>query len=176
RLFSLFRRSCCFHHGGTMNSDTGLPQKQDLPKEIWRLATTLSDDMQAAAIRKSRELGFDLNKGRIPLEETLINLSHNRDLILDAVDKNRLVQLPLKLQYVLYSQIQKISEALNSLVNGTDSLLSIEDSVDDLTATVWQYNLHNLSDQVLGFHNKMNQLKSQETLIRRAHREAEEFE
>jgi hypothetical protein len=159
-----------------MSSSTALPQKQDLPKEIWKIATTLSDDAQNAAIRKARELGFDLNKGRIPLEETFINLSGNRDVILDAVEKNKLVQLPLKLQYSLLAQTQKISDSLTAIVNGTDGLLSLEDSVDDLSSTIWQYNLHNLSDQVLGFHNKMNQIKAQETAIRRAHREAEDFE
>jgi hypothetical protein len=62
------------------------------------------------------------------------------------------------------------------MVNGTDSLLGLEDSVEDLSSTIWQYNLHNLSEEVLGFHNKLNQIKAQETVIRRAHREAEEFE
>jgi hypothetical protein len=159
-----------------MGTSSALPLKQDLPKAIWRAATTLSNDAQDAATRKARELGFDLNKGRIPLEETLLNLSHNRDILLDAADKKKLVQLPLKLQYNLLAQTQKISEALNSLVNGTDALLALEDSVDDLMSLVWQYNLHNLSEEVLGFQSKMNQLKAQETLIRRVHREAEEFE
>jgi hypothetical protein len=159
-----------------MGTSTALPLKQDLPKEIWKAATTLSDDAQNAAMRKARELGFDLSKGRIPLEETLLNLSHNRDILLDAANKNKLVQLPLKLQYNLLAQTQKISEALTSLVNGTDALLALEDSVDDLMSLVWQYNLHNLSEEVLGFQSKMNQLKAQETLIRRVHREAEEFE
>jgi hypothetical protein len=159
-----------------MGTSSALPQKQDLPKEIWKVATTLSDDAQNAAMRKARELGFDLTKGRISLEETLINLSHNRDILLDAADKHKLVQLPLKLQYNLLAQTQKISESLTALVNGTDALLTLEDSVDELMSLVWQYNLHNLSEEVLGFHNKMNQLKTQETLIRRAHREAEAFE
>lgn len=158
-----------------MGTSSALPQKQDVPKEIWKVATTLSDDAQNAAMRKARELGFDITKARIPLEETLINLSHNRDILIDAADKNKLSQLPLKLQYTLLSQTQKISEGLTALVNGTDTLLVLEDAVDDLMSLVWQYNLHNLSEQVLGFQNKMNQLKAMETLIRRAHREAEEF-
>jgi hypothetical protein len=162
--------------GGLVDSTPDKPRKQDLPKEIWQVATTLSEDAQNAAMRRARELNFDLNKGRIPLEETLINLTHNRDVLIDAVEKNKLVQLPLKLQYNLLAQTQKVSESLNGLINGSDMLLALEDSVDDLTSIVWQYNLHNLSDQVLGFHNKMNQLKSAETLIRRAHREAEDFE
>jgi uncharacterized coiled-coil DUF342 family protein len=61
------------------------------------------------------------------------------------------------------------------LVNGTDAVVNLEDAVEDLTASIWQFNLHNLSDQVLGFHNKMNQLKSLETRIRQVSREAEDF-
>ncbi len=48
-----------------MTSPTPLPPKEDVAKEIGRLATTLSSDMQNAALNKARELGFDLNKGRI---------------------------------------------------------------------------------------------------------------
>jgi hypothetical protein len=158
------------------SSPTALPSKQELPKELWRLATTLSDDMQATAARKAREAGFDLTKGRLSLEETLINLSRDRDTLIDAVDKQKLIQLPLKVQYSLYLQTQKISETLTALVNGTDSVLVLEDAVEDLTATVWQYNLHNLSKEVLGFQTKMNQLKAQETLINQVHGEAKEFE
>jgi uncharacterized protein YdbL (DUF1318 family) len=47
--------------------------------------------------------------------------------------------------------------------------------VEDITASIWQYNLHNLSGEVLGLHNKMNQLKSQETRLRQVSREAAEF-
>jgi hypothetical protein len=44
-----------------MGTSSALPQKQDLPKEIWKAATTLSDDAQNAAMRKARELRFDLS-------------------------------------------------------------------------------------------------------------------
>ena len=159
-----------------MSTNPPLPQKEDLPKEIGRVATTLSDEAQKAAIQKCDELGFDLNRGRIPLQETLINLSHSRDVLIDAAQNNKLFQLPLKLQHTLFSQTQKISEALTALVGGSDTLLILEDAVEDLTASIWSFNLHNLSDQILGFHTKMNQLKEQETLIRQAHRKAQLFE
>ena len=38
--------------------------------------------------------------------------------------------------------------------------------LEDLNATVWQLNLQSLSDQVLGFDAKMNELKIQETQIK----------
>jgi chromosome segregation ATPase len=158
-----------------MSSSAPLPQKQDVPGDLRRIVTTLSDDAQNAAMRKCQELGFDPNKGKISLEETLINLSQARDILLDAIDKGKLIQLPLKLQYALLLQSEKASQALTALVNGTDAVVNLEDAVEELTASIWQFNLHNLSDQVLGFHNKMNQLKSLETRIRQVSREAEDF-
>jgi hypothetical protein len=158
-----------------MSTGATLPQKQDVPGDLRRIVTTLSDDAQNAAVRKCQELGFDPNKGRISLEETLINLSQARDILLDAIERGKLTQLPLKLQYALLSQSEKAAQALTALVNGTDAVINLEEAVEELTASIWQFNLHNLSDQVLGFHNKMNQLKSLETRIRQVSREAGEF-
>jgi len=159
-----------------MTSPMALPPKEEVAKEIGKAANTLSDEMQTAVLTKARELGFDLNKGRLTLEETMINLTHNRDLLIAASRTGKLSQLPLKLQYSLYTQVRDISGVLTSIVNGTDAVLNLEDAVEDLTSSVWQYNLHNLSSEVLGFQEKMNQLKSQETLIRRVHREAQDFQ
>jgi chromosome segregation ATPase len=158
-----------------MGTSATLPQKQDVPGDLRRIVTTLTDEAQNAAVRKCQELGFDPNKGRISLEETLINLSQARDILLDAIDNGKLTQLPLKLQYALLSHSEKAAQALTALVNGTDAVINLEDAVEELTASIWQFNLHNLSDQVLGFHNKMNQLKSLETRIRQVSREAGEF-
>lgn len=156
-------------------SSNPIPPKQDLAQELRRIATTLTDDAQNAALRRCKELNFDTNKGLISLEETLINLSSARDILLDAVEKRKLIQLPLRLQHSLYEQTQRIAQQLTSLVNGTDEIVNLVNSVEDITASIWQYNLHNLSGEVLGLHNKMNQLKSQETRIRQVSREAEEF-
>jgi methyl-accepting chemotaxis protein len=152
------------------------PPKQDLAKEIWRIATSLSDEMQNAAIRKARELGFALTKGRIPLDETLINLTQIRDLLIDAVQTNKLVQLPIKVQIALLSHTQRVADSLTALVNGTDAIAALDDSVEDLMEAVWHYNLHNLSEQVLGYHTKMNQLKVQDVLIAKAYRQAQDFQ
>ena len=157
-----------------MSSNTSIT-KEEVPNELRRVLNTLTDDAQNAALRKCRELGFDPNKGRISLEEILINLSQARDILMDAVEKGNLVQLPLKLQYVLFDQVQAIARELTELANGTDAVLNLDTAVEELTVSVWQFQLHNLSDQVLGFQNKMNQLKAQETRIRQVAREAEEF-
>ncbi len=151
------------------------PDKSELSQQIWDVATTLTAEAQDASLRKAEELGFDLNRGHIPLAETLINLNQARGILLDVTEKKILSQLPLKLQYSLLAQVQRVSQTLQLLVNGTDAVQSLDDSVDELTSSIWQYNLQNLSGEVLGFAEKMNQLKRQETLIRQVHRQAEAF-
>lgn len=158
-----------------MSSAGAVPQKQDIPKELWRVATTMSDDAQNAALRKCRELGFDTNKGRISLEETFINLSQARDILVDAVEKQKLIQLPLKLQYTLLAQTEKAAQSLTALANGTDATVVLEDDVEELSASIWQFNLQNLSGEVLGLQSKINQLKVAESQIRQFAGEAAEF-
>jgi len=152
-----------------------MPPKEEVAKEIGRVASNLTNDMQSAALKKARELGFGLTGGRLSLEETLINLKNIRDVLLEAAEKNKIALLPLKVQYTLYTQTLKVSDTLTTLVNGTDAVQVLEDVVDDLTSSAWQYNLHNLSGDVLGFQQKMNQLKSQELLIKNVQLEAKEF-
>jgi DNA repair exonuclease SbcCD ATPase subunit len=156
-------------------STNPLPPKESLAQQLRRVAATLTDDAQNAALRKSKELGFDTNKGMISLEETLINLSEARNILLDAVDKGQLAQLPLRLQYALYEMTKSISQELTSLANGTDEITNLVDAVEDLTAEIWRSNLRNLSGEVLGLQNKLNQLKVLETRIRQVSREAEKF-
>ena len=67
-----------------MSTSPALPPKEYVAKATGHLASTLTNDMQAAAVKKARELGFDLARGRISLDETLINLSNIRDLLLAA--------------------------------------------------------------------------------------------
>jgi hypothetical protein len=156
-------------------SSNPIPPKETLAQELGRIANTLTNDAQNAALKKCQELSFDTNKGMISLEETLINLSEARDILLDAVSKRKIIQLPLRLQYALYDQTQRIAQQLTSLTSGTDEIINLVNSVEDITAAIWQYNLRNLSGEVLGLQSKMNQLKAEETRIRQVSREAAEF-
>src|SRR5439155_13278390 len=106
--------------GENMSSET--PTKEELARELQRVLNTLTEEAQHAAVRKVNELGFDPNKGRISLEETLINLTQGRDILGDAIEKRNFAQLPLKLQYALYDQVQAIARELTALVNGTDAV------------------------------------------------------
>jgi hypothetical protein len=61
---------------------------------------------------------------------------------------------------------------LTGLANGKDTVIALEAEVEELTASIWNFQLHNLSGELLGYQTKMNQLKAQETLIRAAANEA----
>jgi hypothetical protein len=153
-----------------------MSEKEAIPSKIWEIVTTLTENMQQAAVRKAQDTGYDLEAGQIPFQETLINLSHDRDVLREAVEKGRIVQLPLKLQYRLLAEATKVKAQLEALVGGSDAVLPLESAVEDLSATIWQFNLQNLSSEVLSFESKMNDLKSQETQIKKVLSEARKIE
>ena len=153
-----------------------MSDKDSIPGKLWDIVTTLTDSVQQAAIRKAQDLVFDLEAGQIPFQETLINLSHDRDVLREAVEKGRIVQLPLKLQYRLLTEASKVKTQLEALVGGSNTVLPLEAAVEDLSATIWQFNLQNLSPEVLSFESKMNDLKSQETQIKKVLSEARKIE
>ncbi|MCU1250654.1 MAG: uncharacterized protein JWQ49_3683 [Edaphobacter sp.] len=47
----------------------------------------------------------------------------------------------------------------------TDQTVNFEGAVESLNTSIWQYGLNHLSDQILGYQKKMNQLKQQEVQI-----------
>src|SRR5208337_3039108 len=118
------------------------PANTDISRELWRVASTLTPEAQEAAVRKCVELGFDQKRGHIPLEETLINLSEARDTITEAVEKNKIKQLPLKLQASLLAELNLASDELAALTNGKYTVMALEAAVEDLTASMWNFQLH----------------------------------
>lgn len=151
-------------------------QKRDNSTVLWEIIQTFSDEAQTAAKKKATELGFSFDRGSLPFEETLINLSRNRDLLIAAIENAALPQLPLKIQNQLISDARKISTQLTQLTSGVDSIVTLESGVDDLTATIWYSNLQNMSGEILGFHKKQNQLKVLETTLKDLTRRAGEFQ
>jgi uncharacterized coiled-coil DUF342 family protein len=153
-----------------------MSEKEAIPGKLWEIVTTWTENMQQAAVRKAQDAGFDLEAGQIPFQETLINLSHDRDVLREAVEKGRIVQIPLKLQYRLLAEVTKVKSQLETLVAGVDAVLPLESAVEDLSATIWQFNLQNLSPEVLSFESKMNDLKSQEGQIKKVLSESRKLE
>jgi len=119
----------------------------------------------AAASLKAKELGFDSNRGLVPLPESFTNLSSARSIIEDAIEKQKLVQLPITVQKELLANLETISKSLQNLTAGVDEVVNLTTAIEVLNTSIWKYGLHNLSDQVLGYQKKLNQLKNQELQI-----------
>ncbi|MBU2444941.1 MAG: hypothetical protein KJ666_05135 [Bacteroidetes bacterium] len=142
-------------------------------EKMWEILTTFTEESQKAALDKCNELGFDTKRGVVPLDESFINLNAARHILADAIEKRKLIQLPITVQKALLSHLESISRSLSSLISGADEVENLSNYIEQLNTAIWQYGLHNMSDEVLGFLNKMNQLKKQEVEIDRLRRELE---
>ncbi len=139
--------------------------KDSLLGQIWSTSTTLTEEALTSASAKAKELGFDTNRGLIPLSESFINLSSARAVLEDAIEKQKLVQLPITVQKALLSNLETIQRSLQGLASGVDEIVNLTNAIETLNTSVWTYGLHNLSDQVLGYQKKLNQLKNHEVQV-----------
>ena len=130
--------------------------------KIWNLLTTFTQEAQQAALSKCAELGYDPNRGRVRLDESYINLQAACDILKDAIEKQKLIQLPITVQDVLAALLEAISKAQTNLIAGTDEVVILVGEIEKLNTAIWQYGLHNLSDEVLGYQTKLNALKTLE--------------
>ena len=129
---------------------------------IWEILTTLTDPSQNAALAKAQELKFDTNRGVVSLEESFINLNLIRDILKDLIEKNKLIQLPITIQKTMLTYLESISKQQNALIGGADEVVNLATSIEQLYTFTWQYRLNNLSEEVLGYESKLNQLKNWE--------------
>lgn len=150
-----------------------MPDQQEIKQEqepsrnqLWDVIQTFSDEAQNAAKRKASEQGYSLERAEIPFEETLINLSHCRDVLLQAIESTAIAQLPLKIQRQMLADAHKVSTHLQALVNGTDAVVPFTSAVDDLISTVWYSRIEDIHGEVLGLQKKLNQLKGLERSLR----------
>ncbi len=130
--------------------------------KILELANTFSEEAQKAALDKCVELGLDTNRGIVSLEESFINLNALRLLLIDVINKNKLIQLPITVQTVISTHLENISASLTRLTGGADEVVNIVNHVEALNAAIWLYGLNNLSDEFLGYQTKLNQVKKLE--------------
>jgi hypothetical protein len=133
---------------------------------MWEILTTLTDEAERAAVAKCTELGFDPNRGIVSLEESFANLGAARTILMDAIEKRKLIQLPITVQNALLGHLEAIGRALTGLAGGADEVVNLAAAIEQLNTAIWQYGLHNLSKEVLGYQTKMNQLKQEELAIK----------
>jgi hypothetical protein len=146
--------------------ETSENQRPDYIAEIYKLCTTLSTEAVDAAEAKAEANQFKIDRGDITFTELAINLTSARDILRDAIEKEKLIQLPLTVQKNIFANLSNISKALQGLMNNSDEIINLGNAVEALNTSIWQYGLHNLSDQVLGYQTKINQIKQQEVQIK----------
>lgn len=137
-----------------------------LPSEnMWNVLTTLTEEAQNAAIAKAEELSFDMNRGEVPLAESFINLNSATNILKDAIQKKKLNQLPLTVQKTILANLNAVSSSITNLANGVDEIVNLVNAIEVLNTSMWQYGLYNLSEEVLGYQTKLNQLKTLELTV-----------
>lgn len=137
-------------------------QRPDYLSEILLLCTTLSSEALDAAEAKAKANQLNVDRGDITYTEVAINLISAREVLKDAIEKQKLIQLPITVQKELLTNLQAISRALQGIMSDTDQIVNLGNAVEVLNTSIWKYGLHNLSDQVLGYQTKLNQLKQQD--------------
>lgn len=140
-------------------------------ERMWEILTTFTEESQQAALAKCKELGLDPNRGVVSLDESFINLNSAAQILRDAIEKKKLIQLPITVQKEITSVLEAISKHQAGLTAGTDEVVNLANAIEQLNTAVWRYGLHNLSTEVLGYQEKLNQLKSLETEAKRLKRE-----
>ncbi len=140
-------------------------------EKMWEILTTLTEESQQAALSKCKELGLDPNRGIVTLDESFINLSSARSILMDMIEKKKLIQLPITVQKTLVTHLEAISKHQAGLIAGTDEVVNLVNAIEQLNMAIWQYGFHNLSDEVLGYQSKLKQLKNLEVEARKLKRE-----
>src|SRR5438132_14060219 len=105
-------------------------------EEIHSTLTTFTEEAEKAALEKCKELSFDTNRGVVSLEESFINLNSARDILLDAIQKRRLIQLPITVQTALRERLCEISRSLTLLVNGSDEVANLAAAIEQLNTSM----------------------------------------
>ena len=131
-------------------------------EKMWELLTTFTEEAQQAALSKCKELSLDQNRGVVSLDESYVNLSSACNILKDAIETEKLIQLPITIQKELAASLDAISKHQTGLIGGSDEVVNLTTSVEKLSTLIWQYGLHNLSGEVLGYQAKLNQLKVME--------------
>lgn len=131
-------------------------------ERMWEILTTLTEESRTAALAKCAELNFDTARGGVALDESYINLNAAVVILKDAIQQRKLIQLPITIQTTLVAILESIAKHQTSLIAGSDEVVNLSTAIEKLNTTIWQYGLHNLSNEVLGYQEKLNQLKALE--------------
>ena len=139
-----------------------MPDAASIIPRLSEILTTFTPEAKTAALAKCAELGFDVNRSEIPIEESFINLQTATRILRDAIERQKLNQIPLSLQRRLLEAAEAVTSSLTGFTAGRDEVDIFTNAVERVNAEIWQSRLMDLSPEVLGFQTKLNQLKQQE--------------
>lgn len=134
-------------------------------EKLWELLTTITPESQNNVVQKCTEYGFNVIRSEVSLDESFINLNASSLLLKDLIQNKKLIQLPITIQKSLIAAYQNIISSQNNIVAGSDAVENLINQIESLNIQIWQYGLHNLSDEVLGYQTKLNQIKQLEVEI-----------
>ena len=86
----------------------------DIRNKLKEVLSTITEETQSLVIKKSEESGFDINRGDIPLTESFQNLNDSKDILEDALEKDKLSQLPLSVQKRILSHLESANLFMTS--------------------------------------------------------------
>jgi hypothetical protein len=134
-------------------------------KELWDVLGRFTPDAQEKAIEKFAELEIEQAEGEVTLNESYNNLLWCCNTLRDAIEKQKLIQLPITIQREILEISKGISANHDALIEGEDVVAELSASIEELFTAVWRYGLNHLSDEVLGYQTKLNQLKDIERSV-----------
>jgi len=134
-------------------------------EEIWKLLSKFNQEAHQAALAKCAELELDPNSGVVSLDESYINLIWSCNTLKEAIEKQKLIQLPITIQQELTTALEAISTSHDELLAGTDTITELTEAIEKLYTDIWRYGLNHLSDELLGYQTKLNQLKDIERSV-----------
>lgn len=126
---------------------------------------TLTEETETLVYKKCQELGFNPDRGEISLKESFINLHQAKNILSDAIKKRKMAQLPLTVQKSVLASVESIKAFQTNLISGSDEVVNLVNAIEQLYTSIWTFGFHHISDELLGYLTKMNQLKDQEVKI-----------
>ncbi|MBI1887191.1 MAG: hypothetical protein HYS19_02295 [Nitrosomonadales bacterium] len=91
-------------------------------EEIWKILSKFNQEAHQVALAKCAELEFDPDSGIVSLNESYINLIWSCNTLKEAIEKQKLIQLPITIQQELTTSLEAISTSHDGLLAGTDTI------------------------------------------------------
>lgn len=134
-------------------------------EELWQVLSKFTPEAHQAALSKCVELEFDQDAGGVSLNESYNNLIWCSNTLRGAIEKEKLIQLPITIQREILETAKTISASHDELLADNDVVETLVETIEKLFTDVWRYGLNHLADEVLGYQTKLNQLKEIEQSI-----------